>query len=159
MGLKGCDNFDHHVMQDFVGHMNNFGLNYATQEEFEFRMGLYAKKAELIKEHNSGNHSFTLGHNQFSTYTDAEYKKLLGFRGKSNQAKNVVELPTHNLADSMDWRSKGAVNAVKNQGQCGSCWAFSATCAVEGAHFIATGNLLSLSEQQVVDCDRTSYGC
>jgi len=160
LGLKGCEKeFDHQVMTKFIHHMNAFGLNYGTKEEFEFRMDLWAQKDALINEHNAGNHSFTLGHNHMSTWTDAEYKQLLGYRGQEVTAKKPVYLDTSNLADSVDWRQKGAVNAVKNQGQCGSCWAFSATCAVEGAHAIKTGNLLSLSEQQVVDCDTTSYGC
>ena len=70
-----------------------------------------------------------------------------------------VELDVSALPASVDWRTKGAVNPVKNQGQCGSCWAFSATAAVEGAYAIKTGNLLSLSEQQLVDCDTQSQGC
>jgi cathepsin F len=63
------------------------------------------------------------------------------------------------LADSVDWRTKGAVNPVQNQGMCGSCWAFSSTAAIEGAHFLKTGQLLKLSEQQFVDCDKQSSGC
>ena len=70
-----------------------------------------------------------------------------------------VEYDASSLPASVDWRTKGAVNAVKDQGQCGSCWAFSATAAVEGAYAIKTGNLLSLSEQQLVDCDTQSQGC
>jgi len=64
----------------------------------------------------------------------------------SKGGDNLQVLSTVGLADSVDWRTKGAVNPVKNQGQCGSCWAFSATSAIEGHHFLATGNLLSFSE-------------
>jgi cathepsin L len=160
LGLKGCEKeFDHQVMQKFVTHMNNFGLNYGTKEEFEFRMNLFAEKDAFIQEHNSEGHNYTVAHNHMSTWTQEEYKKLLGFKGVKPTKKAAKILSTVNSPASVDWRQQGKVNAVKNQGQCGSCWAFSATCAIEGAHAIKTGNLLSLSEQQVVDCDTTSYGC
>jgi len=61
--------------------------------------------------------------------------------------------------DAIDWRTKGAVNAVQNQGGCGSCWAFSSTAAMEGGHKIKKGVLLKLSESQLVDCDKASSGC
>lgn len=150
---------DLELQQAFVQHMSEYGISYGTQEEFEFRMSLFAKKDAELKEINARENNFTVGHNFMSTWTDAEYKKLLGYAGQAGEYEaNYVTLPETNAA-SKDWRTEGAVNAVKNQAQCGSCWAFSATCAVEGAHFIKTGKLLSLSEQEVVSCDTTSYGC
>jgi len=90
--------------------------------------------------------------------SEHEYKKMLGKKSSQNQS-NVVELDAEATPKSVDWRTKGAVNAVQDQGQCGSCWAFSSTAAMEGAHFLKTGKLLKLSEQQFVDCDPKSDGC
>jgi cathepsin L len=75
--------------------------------------------------------------------------------------KNIVKLDTSNLADGVDWRTKGAVTPVKNQEQCGSCWAFSAVAAMEGLYFQTAGTLKSFSEQQLVDCSGSegNHGC
>merc|ERR1712086_1028164 len=131
------------LQQAFVEHMSTYGISYGTEEEFNFRMSLFAAKDAEINEINATEENFTVGHNFMSTWTDMEYKKLLE--------------PVN--ADSKDWRADGAVNPVKNQAQCGSCWAFSATCAAEGAHFIKTGELLSLSEQELVSCSKIDMGC
>lgn len=76
--------------------------------------------------------------------------------GKPDQ---VEELNATNLADSVDWRTKGAVNSIQDQKRCGGCWAFSAVAAMEGAHFIKTGKLLKLSEQQCIECASRAFGC
>jgi len=164
LGLNMCDNttaVSTHMEQNFITHMAKHGLSYGTQEEYSFRMDLFAKKDAAINELNAvEEHTFTVGHNLFSTYTDAEYKRLLGYKAPVNAEEiEVVTLDDSALEASVDWRTKGAVNAVKNQGQCGSCWAFSATAAIEGHHFIQTGTLLSLAEQEFVDCDTSSAGC
>ena len=150
------------VEREFVQHIAEFGKSYGTKEEYQFRLNLFAEKHAEIAESNSQNGSFILGHNQFSDWTSAEYKKLLGYKKRNHLVKasrNATVLKTEDAPASVDWRERGAVNAVKNQGQCGSCWAFSATASVEGAHFMATGQLTRLSEQQLVDCDTKSEGC
>jgi C1A family cysteine protease len=150
------------VEREFIQHIAEFGKSYGTKEEYQFRLNLFAEKHAAIAEANAENGSFTLGHNQFSDWTQDEYKRLLGFKKTNHLVKasrNATILETEGAPVSVDWRVNGAVNAVKNQGQCGSCWAFSATAAVEGAHFMATGQLVRLSEQQMVDCDTKSEGC
>lgn len=89
--------------------------------------------------------------NKFADWTREEYRNILGYKnigGMLKQAKDgvVKVLPTDNLPVSIDWREKGAVNAVKDQAHCGSCWTFSAVAAMEGHHVAKGGELLNLSE-------------
>lgn len=164
LGLNMCENQTalSVVEQSFVQHLAEHGISYGTKEEYNFRLGIYKRKDAENQEINANpENTFTVGHNMFSTWTDDEYKKLLGYRGPQTlPAEEVVEeFNATATPTSIDWRSKGAVNPVKNQGMCGSCWAFSATAAIEGAHFVSTGKLVSLAEQQIVDCDTRDGGC
>jgi len=127
------------------------GKSYITADEFHARKALYMETDALIKAHNETDSSFKLGHNKFSDYTEHERSQMLGGRPDMNK-KDPVWLESNGAPASVDWRNQGAVTSVKDQGQCGSCWAFSSTGALEGSHFIKTGNLISFSEQQLVDC-------
>lgn len=110
-------------------------------------MGLFTQKDKEIKEINGDpENTFTVGHNQFSTWTADEQKKIMGLKEQKNRKEPTI-LPSVSDKVAIDWRNHGVVNKVKNQGQCGSCWAFAATDAVESAHAILTGDLLRLSEQ------------
>ncbi len=125
---------------------------------------------KLIAETNAKNLSYTLGHNAFSHLNSAEFAALMRFDTNRNIIADVdVNIP--NLRSSfvtapvsIDWRTQNAVTPVKDQGQCGSCWSFSTTGALEGIYSILNGKLVSFSEQQLVDCDNfknggTSMGC
>merc|ERR1711907_126116 len=104
------------------------------------------------------------GEGPFTDLTNEEFKTLYvsGYKSPSKQLGDLPYLGEHEgevAEGSIDWSTKGAVTKVKDQGQCGSCWAFSTTGGLEGAWEIATAQLVSMSEQQFVDCDTSSMGC
>ena len=96
-----------------------------------------------------------------SDWTDEEYKAILGYKGEKPTNTNVFTGEGAEIPDSVNWVTNGAVTPVKNQGMCGSCWSFSATGSMEGRNQIKTGNLVNISEQQLVDCSTKegNMGC
>jgi C1A family cysteine protease len=148
----------------FLNYIAKFGKVMENLEEFETRLAHFIKSDLEIEAHNATESNFSLGHNQFSDLSHDEYRKSLGYYQeiRPNNMRMAIHDESMN-ADEVNWVTVGAVTKVKDQGQCGSCWAFSTTGSLEGAHYIATGKLISFSEQQLVDCAYGSaygsYGC
>jgi len=147
----------------FNGFLAKFNKKYTTLEEFESRFQVFRVNLRAIMEHNNDrDQNYTLGVNQFTDLTASEFRRAyvggyVKLLGAQSACESLSSLPKSNAPDSIDWRTKNAVTPVKNQEQCGSCWSFSATGAMEGAWAISTGSLVSLSEQQLVDCSK-KYG-
>jgi len=144
---------------------------YADVEE-SVRRQIWESNLKTVQEHNLqadlGVYTFWLGMNQYADLTNTEFVKLMNgynatMRGQRSQDRHTFRFNPSlgDLPDTVDWRDKGYVTPVKDQGQCGSCWAFSSTGALEGQHFKATSQLVSLSEQNLVDCSRKqgNMGC
>jgi KDEL-tailed cysteine endopeptidase len=145
------------AFHSFIG---KFSKSYGTIEEFQFRLAQFEKNQALINDHNSANSgdTFLVGTNKFADWTPAEYKRLLGYKS-TEKAGVIEEIATASTRPAaVDWRTLGAVTGIKDQGQCGSCWAFSTVGGVEGYNAIKTGKLVSLSEQQLVDCCNSDRG-
>ncbi|KAK2853612.1 hypothetical protein Q5P01_006273 [Channa striata] len=133
-------------------------------EEYHHRLLIFSENRRVIDRHNAGNHSFTMGLNQFSDMTFEEFKKLFLLTEPQNcsATKGSHVSKSGPYPDLVDWRRKGNfVTPVKNQGFCGSCWTFSTTGCLESVNAIATGKLIPLSEQQLIDCakDFNNHGC
>jgi len=134
-----------------------------SHDELPMRFAIFKSNVDYVHSENKKGHSYTLAMNELGDLTRDEYRKnYLGYRPIRRDVYrelNTVDLSntTDSLPTTVDWRKKNAVTAVKNQGQCGSCWAFSTTGSTEGAWALAKGHLVSLSEQQLVDCS-SAYG-
>ncbi|GAU44454.1 hypothetical protein TSUD_93080 [Trifolium subterraneum] len=137
--------------------MTKYDKVYKDDAEREKRFMIFKDNVEFIESFNAANNKpYKLSVNHLADLTLEEFKasrngykkRSLEFTTTSFKYENVTDIP-----EAIDWRTKGAVTPIKDQGQCGSCWAFSTVAATEGINQITTGKLISLSEQELVDCD------
>ncbi|RDX70011.1 Oryzain alpha chain, partial [Mucuna pruriens] len=141
---------------------------YRHTEEAKLRLENFKRNLKYIVERNAKRNSpygHSLGLNRFADMSNEEFNNRFISKVKKPFSKrnSITRSPKDDFCEeapySLDWRKKGVVTGVKDQGNCGSCWAFSSTGAIEGINAIVTGDLISLSEQELVDCDSTNEGC
>lgn len=159
----------------FQTFMQKNNRNYLTKEEHSARLKIFKANLDLVRAHDAVATGFKIGINKFSDLSLEEFEKMQGFRqlpeinkfldedDEDDQVEptNKTEGPKgrglQDYEDSIDWRQKGVLTPIRNQGSCGGCYTFSTVCAIEAAYKIQTGNLVSFSEQQILDCS-TRYG-
>jgi len=152
-------------MTSYMNYISQHAKSYANMQEFYDRFELFQQTEASIAELNGANSRATFGHNAFSDWTHQEYMSMMGLRNEETPELYInkdANLKATN-GDSWDWRDhSGVVTPVKDQGQCGSCWAFSATEAVESAYVIAGNEQVIMSPQELVDCSKgllSNHGC
>nr|AHJ86278.1 cysteine protease [Apopellia endiviifolia (species B)] len=154
---------------EFKDFLLKYRKNYATMDETQKHYSTYVTNVQMIEAHNREDQSYKLAVNEFTDMTFEEFKStyLMDFANMQVPACSGSDPGSHIMSSEavipskVDWRKKDIVSPVKNQGKCGSCWAFSATGAVEAAWAQATGVNVLLSEQQLLDCSRDYFnsGC
>ena len=166
-GLRGADMSgflnESDEWKQFSNFQDKFAKKYGSIDELENRFQIFRTNLRNIIIHNlDRSQNFTMGINQFTDLTPEEFKSqyvnsaiktTVGGTSCGSFSSSASSAPA-----SIDWRNKGAVTSVKDQGQCGSCWTFSSTGAVEGAWAIAKGQLIDFSEEQLVECAGLKYG-
>jgi hypothetical protein len=147
--------------------LNKHNKSYPSATEHDYRHSIYINNVHKIRAHNKAGLNWTMSVNQFTDLTATEFAAKYirgGYIGRTSRGPRAVDyklLWSEALPTSVDWSAAGAVTPVKDQGQCGSCWAFSTTGSTEGAWFLKNKTLVSLSEQQLVDCSTAqgNQGC
>jgi len=157
--VLGEQDDDEHALA-FADFIETFGKTY-SEVDLPVRYNIFKANYDAIKNHNAQGLSWTMDINEFADMTWEEFKTThMGYKRSAlfHNARQTVNLSgLFTVPTAIDWSAKGAVTGIKNQEQCGSCWAFSTTGSTEGAVEIKTGRLTSLSEQQLVDCS-DAYG-
>ncbi|KAI4333861.1 hypothetical protein L6164_018618 [Bauhinia variegata] len=147
--------------------MARYGIVYKDSQEMQKRFDVFKANVEYIEaSNNAANKPYKLAINKFADLTNEEFVASRN-RFKGHMCSTITRTSTFKyesvtaVPSTVDWRKKGAVTPIKDQGQCGCCWAFSAVAATEGITKLTTGKLISLSEQELVDCDKKSVdqGC
>ncbi|GFS28307.1 cathepsin L [Nephila pilipes] len=160
--------FDPDLNEHWENFKKSFGKVYEGKEEVARRLIWEQRVADVVRHnlrYDMGLHSYRKGINEYSDLEHNEFVRIFnGYKSQANFKSNAsswVPLFNVEIPDKVDWRDKGLVTPVKNQQQCGSCWAFSTTGSLEGQHMKKTGDLVSLSEQNLVDCSRPegNQGC
>lgn len=157
---------DEEVMSIYEEWVVKHGKVYNSVGEKEKRFRIFKDNLKFVEEHNAQKRTYKVGLNRFADLSNQEYhSKYLGVKVDPHQmmvraSNRYAPRSADNLPESIDWRKQGAVVGVKDQAECDGCWAFSTIAAVEGINKIVTGNLTALSEQELLDCDRTiNAGC
>jgi len=151
--------------EEFLQFIQKYQRNYVSEKEYNMRFQNFKNNMDFIARHNANpEYTFSVAMNQFGDWSHEEYSSILHDLKApvhDDLPNTAEEYDTRLLPTNWDWRAKGAVTPIKNQLQCGSSPYFAAVVSIEGCHQTTTGNLVSLSEQQILVCsdNEGNQGC